>query len=139
MNLAIESVSKRYRGGHWGLREFSLGLEPGVVGLLGPNGAGKSSLMRILATIAKPTEGRVLWNGWPTGVTVSYGQQHGGPYPATTAAWSTSVGTSAARRFMRPVAYQNFPTSQLPPALQDDNPLGVRRRVNGVWEPEPTR
>ncbi len=92
-----------------------------------------------LLALLTERSGRVLWNGWPTGVTVSYGQQHGGPYPATTAAWSTSVGTSAARRFMRPVAYQNFPASQLPPALQDDNPLGVRRRVNGVWEPEPTR
>jgi len=63
MILAIERVGKRYRGDHWGLRDVSLRLEPGVLGLLGPNGAGKSSLMRILATIAQPTEGRVEWNG----------------------------------------------------------------------------
>ena len=63
MILAIEGVGKRYRGDHWGLRGVSLRLEPGVLGLLGPNGAGKSSLMRILATIAQPTEGRVEWNG----------------------------------------------------------------------------
>jgi ABC-type multidrug transport system ATPase subunit len=63
MQLVIESVGKRYRGGVWGLREFSLTLGPGVFGLLGPNGAGKSTLMRILATITRPTEGRVTWNG----------------------------------------------------------------------------
>jgi len=63
MELKIENVGKRYRGDHWGLRDFSLTLRPGVLGLLGPNGAGKSTLMRILATTSKPTEGRVFWNG----------------------------------------------------------------------------
>jgi ABC-type multidrug transport system ATPase subunit len=56
-------VSKRYRRDVWGLRDFSLELGPGVLGLLGPNGAGKSTLMTIIATITRPTEGRVLWNG----------------------------------------------------------------------------
>ncbi len=63
MNLTIEGVGKRYKGDFWGLRGFSLNLQPGVLGLLGPNGAGKSTLMRILATITKPTEGRVAWDG----------------------------------------------------------------------------
>jgi ABC-type multidrug transport system ATPase subunit len=63
MELSIEKVGKQYPGGVWGLREFSLELEPGVLGLLGPNGAGKSTLMRILATITRPTQGRVRWNG----------------------------------------------------------------------------
>jgi ABC-2 type transport system ATP-binding protein len=63
MKLNIENVSKQYRGGIWGLREFSLELEPGVLVLIGPNGAGKSTLMRILATITKSTSGRVTWNG----------------------------------------------------------------------------
>ncbi len=63
MKLTIEGVGKRYAGDFWGLRDFSLTLEPGVLGLLGPNGAGKSTLMRILATITRPTEGRVLWDG----------------------------------------------------------------------------
>jgi ABC-type multidrug transport system ATPase subunit len=63
MELLIDGVGKRYKGGVWGLREFSLALQPGVLALLGPNGAGKSTLMRILATITKPTEGRVHWNG----------------------------------------------------------------------------
>jgi ABC-2 type transport system ATP-binding protein len=63
MQLAIDGVSKLYKGNVWGLREFSLKLEPGVLALVGPNGAGKSTLMRILATITKPTEGKVTWNG----------------------------------------------------------------------------
>lgn len=63
MNLAIENVSKLYKGNVWGLRHFNLELRTGVLGLLGPNGAGKSTLMRILATITKATEGKVTWNG----------------------------------------------------------------------------
>lgn len=62
MLLKIESVSKQYRQGFWGLQNVSLQLSRGVVGLLGPNGAGKTSLMNILATITQPTNGRVLWN-----------------------------------------------------------------------------
>ena len=63
MQLAIENVSKRYSGGNWALRNFSLQLAPGVLGLLGPNGAGKTTLMSILATITRATAGRVVWNG----------------------------------------------------------------------------
>jgi acyl-CoA reductase-like NAD-dependent aldehyde dehydrogenase len=88
-----------------------------------------------LATVLRDKSGRVLWNGWPTGVTVSWAQQHGGPYPATTAPGTTSVGTAAIGRFMRPVAYQSFPDTQLPPALQDANPWSITRRVDGRWEP----
>jgi ABC-type multidrug transport system ATPase subunit len=66
MNLLVEGLSKQYRGDQWGLRDFSLELGPGIVGLLGPNGAGKSTFMRILATITRPTTGRVLWNGIDT-------------------------------------------------------------------------
>lgn len=62
MNLSIESVSKKYARSQWGLRNLQLELRPGVLGLLGPNGAGKSTLMRILATVTRATEGRVLWN-----------------------------------------------------------------------------
>jgi acyl-CoA reductase-like NAD-dependent aldehyde dehydrogenase len=76
--------------------------------------------------------GRVLWNGWPTGVTVSYAQHHGGPYPATTSA-TTSVGTAAIRRFLRPLAYQSFPNGRLPEPLQDANPWNVPQRVDGAW------
>jgi ABC-type multidrug transport system ATPase subunit len=63
MRIEIEGVGKRYRGDHWALREFSLGVDSGVLGLLGPNGAGKSTLMNILATISRPTTGRVVCNG----------------------------------------------------------------------------
>jgi len=75
--------------------------------------------------------GRVLWNGWPTGVSVTEAMQHGGPYPATTAPLHTSVGTAAVNRFLRPVSYQSMPDRLLPPALREDNPLGIPRRVNG--------
>jgi len=63
LNLIIENVGKRYGGGNWALRNFTLQSGPGVLGLLGPNGAGKTTLMSILATITRATEGRVLWNG----------------------------------------------------------------------------
>ena len=63
MKLDIRGVSKQYDGKVWALRDFTLALEPGVLGLLGPNGAGKSTLMRILATISNPTDGTVEWNG----------------------------------------------------------------------------
>lgn len=63
MKLTIEHVGKRYGRDKWGLRDFNLELTPGIWGLLGPNGAGKSSLMRVLATITQPSEGKVLWNG----------------------------------------------------------------------------
>ena len=87
-----------------------------------------------LLTVLRERAGRLVWNSWPTGVSVSYAQQHGGPYPATTAPGTTSVGTAAIRRFLRPVAYDSFPSEQLPPALADDNPWGIRRRVDGVYE-----
>jgi ABC-2 type transport system ATP-binding protein len=63
LKLVIDKVGKRYRGGNWALKEFSLELGPGVLGLLGPNGAGKTTLMSILATITRATEGSVTWNG----------------------------------------------------------------------------
>jgi NADP-dependent aldehyde dehydrogenase len=85
-----------------------------------------------LAAVLVDISGRVLWNGWPTGVTVSYAQHHGGPYPATTST-TTSVGTAAISRFLRPVAYQSFPTSRLPEALQDENPWGIAQRIDGEW------
>lgn len=72
--------------------------------------------------------GRLVWNGWPTGVSVSPAQHHGGPYPATSNAAYTSVGLPALRRFQRPVTYQNCPDSLLPPALRDDNPLGLAQQ-----------
>lgn len=77
--------------------------------------------------------GRVLFNGFPTGVEVSDAMVHGGPFPATSDARGTSVGTAAIERFLRPVCYQNTPQALLPAALQDHNPLGIVRLVNGQW------
>ncbi|MER7953220.1 aldehyde dehydrogenase (NADP(+)) [Streptomyces sp. NPDC096030] len=74
-----------------------------------------------------PLAGRVLVNGWPTGVAVAAAQHHGGPYPATTST-STSVGATAIERWLRPVTYQSTPQHLLPPELRDGNPLGVPRR-----------
>ncbi len=71
-----------------------------------------------LVEAAASIAGRVVWNQWPTGVTVSDAQQHGGPWPATTAPTTTSVGTAAALRFARPVAFQNLPSTHLPPEVR---------------------
>lgn len=89
--------------------------------------ADHGSLMSILEGKA----GRLVFNGFPTGVEVCSAMQHGGPYPATTDARSTSVGTAAMDRFVRPVAYQSFPALALPPELQDANPRGLWRSVDG--------
>jgi len=75
--------------------------------------------------------GRVIHGGWPTGVAVTWSQHHGGPWPATTAPLHTSVGATAIRRFLRPVAYQDIPEAWLPDAVRDDNPLALPRRVDG--------
>lgn len=77
--------------------------------------------------------GRVIWNDFPTGVAVVHAMQHGGPYPATTAPGTTSVGMNAIYRFMRPIAFQNVPDALLPAALQDANPLGIMRLVDDVY------
>ncbi|MFB7518324.1 aldehyde dehydrogenase (NADP(+)) [Streptomyces sp. NPDC056144] len=74
-----------------------------------------------------PLAGRVLVNGWPTGVAVAAAQHHGGPYPAATST-STSVGATAIERWLRPFTYQSTPQQLLPPELRDGNPLGLPRR-----------
>ena len=78
--------------------------------------------------------GRVLFGGWPTGVEVGHAVVHGGPFPATSAPATTSVGTRAIERFLRPVSYQNVPDALLPEELRDDNPLGVPRLRDGAAE-----
>lgn len=75
--------------------------------------------------------GRLIFNGFPTGVEVCHAMVHGGPYPATSDGRSTSVGTRAILRFLRPVCYQNFPDAALPETLQEANPLGLFRIVDG--------
>ncbi len=78
--------------------------------------------------------GRVIVGGWPTGVAVTWAMHHGGPWPATTNSAHTSVGVTAIRRFQRPVVFQDTPARLLPPALRDDNPWRLPRRVNGVLQ-----
>ena len=75
--------------------------------------------------------GRILFNGFPTGVEVAYAMVHGGPFPATSDPRSTSVGATAIERFLRPVCYQDVPAGLLPEALKDGNPLGIARMVDG--------
>jgi NADP-dependent aldehyde dehydrogenase len=72
-----------------------------------------------------------LVNGWPTGVEVSHAMVHGGPFPSTSDSRSTSVGTLAIERFLRPVCYQNFPDAVLPDELREDNLDQSWRRING--------
>lgn len=86
-----------------------------------------------LVPLLERKAGRLLVNGYPTGVEVSDAMVHGGPYPATSDARGTSVGTLAIDRFLRPVCYQNYPDGLLPAALKDGNPLGLLRLVDGVY------
>lgn len=87
-----------------------------------------------LVSRAATRVGRVLHDGVPTGVAVSWAQQHGGPYPATTASGTTSVGMHAIDRFLRPVAYQDVPDVLLPVWLRDEDPWSLPRRVDGRLE-----
>ncbi|WP_130909081.1 aldehyde dehydrogenase (NADP(+)), partial [Pseudomonas antarctica] len=89
---------------------------------------------KALLPVLERKAGRLLVNGWPTGVEVCDAMVHGGPFPATSDSRSTSVGTAAILRFLRPVCYQAFPDSLLPGALQHANPLRLRRLVNGHRE-----
>jgi alpha-ketoglutaric semialdehyde dehydrogenase len=75
--------------------------------------------------------GRLLVNGYPTGVEVCDATVHGGPFPATSDVRTTAVGTLAIERFLRPICYQNYPDEMLPRALQDANPLGLLRLLDG--------
>ncbi len=88
-----------------------------------------------LLALGAQRAGRVILNGFPTGVGVSWSMQHGGPWPSTTNATTTSVGAGALERWLRPVTYQSVPDALLPPALQESNPLSLLRRVDGAWSP----
>lgn len=88
------------------------------------------ALTRKVLEVAQGQVGRVIWNGYPTGVAVSWAMQHGGPYPATTNSLHTSVGSASIRRWLRPVTYQDTPASVLPPELRDEDP-GIPRRIDG--------
>jgi NADP-dependent aldehyde dehydrogenase len=89
-------------------------------------------LVAPLVPLLAQRAGRVLANGWPTGVEVSHAMVHGGPFPATSDTRTTSVGALAIDRFLRPVCFQNLPDSLLPEALRQDNPYKVTRRIDGT-------
>ena len=91
-----------------------------------------------LIAILEKKVGRLVFNGFPTGVEVCHAMVHGGPYPSTSDGRSTSVGTRAIFRFTRPVCYQGFPDEALPPELKDANPLGIWRMVDGQMTQEAT-
>ncbi|MFI9006220.1 aldehyde dehydrogenase (NADP(+)) [Actinosynnema sp. NPDC053489] len=85
-----------------------------------------------VAEALRPVVGRLIFNGWPTGVAVAWGMHHGGPWPATTVPLHTSVGATSIRRWLVPVTYQSWPDDLLPAELREGNPLGIPRRVDGV-------
>lgn len=85
-----------------------------------------------LLPVLERKAGRILVNGWPTGVEVCDAIVHGGPFPATSDSRTTSVGTAAMLRFLRPVCYQNFPEGLLPTPIQHKNPLHLSRLIDGV-------
>ena len=89
---------------------------------------------RELLAILETKAGRLVFNGFPTGVEVCHAMTHGGPYPATSDGRSTSVGTRAIERFLRPVSYQNFPDAALPDELKESNPLRIMRVIDGRIE-----
>ncbi len=86
-----------------------------------------------LVAILQDKVGRLVFNGFPTGVEVCPSMHHGGPYPATTDSRSTSVGTAAITRFARPLCYQGFPEAALPSELHDANPRGILRMIDGTY------
>jgi 2,5-dioxopentanoate dehydrogenase len=83
--------------------------------------------------VLKSKVGRVIFNGVPTGVEVSHAMMHGGPFPATTDIFSTSVGSDAIKRFVRPICFQDCPSELLPEALQNENVLNIMRKINGHY------
>jgi len=87
---------------------------------------------RALLPVLEDRVGRILFNGWPTGVEVGHAMVHGGPFPATSAPSTTSVGSLAIERFQRPVCYQDVPDELLPEAVRDENPWALTRRVDGT-------
>lgn len=101
--------------------------------------ADEAADVRALAGLLTQHAGRVIFDGFPTGVEVCAAMIHGGPYPATSAPATTSVGALAIQRFVRPVSYQNAPDALLPVELQNANPRGIWRTVNGKRTKEPVQ
>ena len=112
------------------------GLEGQLTATLQMDAADEADAARLVPVIARRV-GRILANGWPTGVEVAPAMVHGGPFPATSDGRTTSVGTLAIARYLRPVCFQNLATALLPAALDDANPWGIARRLDGKREARP--
>jgi NADP-dependent aldehyde dehydrogenase len=111
-------------------------LEGTLTATLHADAADEAWAAALCDTLADKT-GRLVWNGYPTGVAVVAAIHHGGPWPSSSSSLFTSVGTAAIRRFLRPVAFQNLPDALLPEALRAANPAGIQRNIDGRWTREP--
>jgi NADP-dependent aldehyde dehydrogenase len=118
------------------LIELAQALEGQLTATLHTDGADVASYADLVG-ILETKAGRLIVNGYPTGVEVCHAMVHGGPFPATSDSRHTSVGTQAIYRFARPVCYQDFPQAALPDELKDENPLGILRMVNGAYTRDP--
>lgn len=116
--------------------EIARGLEGHLTATIHGTEQDLSEFMDLIA-ILEGKVGRLIFNGFPTGVEVCQAMVHGGPFPATSDGRSTSVGSQAIYRFCRPVCYQGFPDEALPEELRDDNQLGIWRMVDGEMTREP--
>ena len=115
------------------LRDVLAGLEGQLTATLHLDEADHDAAAALVPLLERKA-GRILANGWPTGVEVSTAMVHGGPFPATSDPRGTSVGTAAIERFLRPVCYQDLPDALLPRAVKHANPLGLERVIDGVVE-----
>lgn len=113
------------------MRQIAESLEGQLTATLQLDEADVAIAARLLPVLERKV-GRILVNGFPTGVEVVSAMVHGGPFPATSDGRSSSVGTAAINRFLRPVSYQNMPQSLLAACLRDNNPLGIWRRRDGA-------
>lgn len=118
------------------LADVVAGLEGQLTATIQIDPADEAAAAAILPMLARRV-GRVLANGWPTGVEVAHAMVHGGPFPATSDSRTTSVGSKAIERFLRPVCFQNLPAGLIPAAIGDANDWGIARRLDGRREESP--
>ena len=118
------------------LAKVIAGLEGQLTATIQIDPADEPAAAEILPLLAQRV-GRILANGWPTGVEVAHAMVHGGPFPATSDSRTTSVGSKAIERFLRPVCFQNLPASLIPAAIGDANEWGIARRIDGQREESP--
>lgn len=112
------------------MQQVLTALEGQLTATLHTNEADHETARQLLPLLERRA-GRILFNGWPTGVEVCHSMVHGGPWPSTSDSRTTSVGSAAIQRFLRPVCYQDIPADLAPAAIQNDNPLGITRLVDG--------